>query len=73
LRSFARKNLQTVENDREKFSGPLSLRGKYYAADCIGLIANDCAGSERRPIFYRPSVSTARAITRRRQCFVPEL
>jgi hypothetical protein len=43
LRSFARKNLQTVENDREKFSGPLSLRGKYYAADCIGLIANDCA------------------------------
>ena len=37
LRAFAAKNSQTVENDREKFSGPFkSLRGNPTPRDCIG-------------------------------------
>ena len=37
LRRIAAKNSQTVENDREKFSGPFkSLRGNPTPRDCIG-------------------------------------
>ena len=45
LRRFAAKNSQTVENDREKFSGPVrSLRGNATALIATALIATDCGG-----------------------------
>jgi len=43
LRRIAAKNSRTVENDREKFSGPLIAAQEHYGFDCIGLIATDCS------------------------------
>jgi hypothetical protein len=50
LRSFAAKNSLTVENDREKFSGPLHRCAEMLRPRLHPVIASDCC-KEIGPFF----------------------